>query len=355
MSMTDGAAPAATGSEGLSFEDAMSRLSGPPAPGNEAEDTEQATAATDGSDGAAEYESDPDDGDDAGPEEAPGETDGEDEADEPPIQPPRTWTKAEKEAFALLPREHQQAIVARESERDSYYQRGLNEAAQKARQADERAKAAEQARQQYEAALPQLYAKLYGDFQAKFGDIKTQADITALRQNDPMRWMEYRDELETLNNTYRQSEAAQQRQQQEAIQQFEQFVNEQDAAFLAKRPEFADSKKAAQLQGEVAKMLVDDYEFSKEELQASWMGRPLSLRDHRLQLVIADALAYRSAKAKAKEAARKPVPPVQRPGTAPTKGEAQAVDLKILKDKVRSSGREEDAVAYLMARGRKRA
>jgi hypothetical protein len=46
----------------------------------------------------------------------------------------------------------------------------------------------------------------------------------------------------------------------------------------------------------------------------------LSLRDHRIQLAILDAVKWRDAQqAKAKIAAV-PKPPVQRPGTAPSKG-----------------------------------
>lgn len=348
MSMTDGAAPAATSSESLSFDDAVGLLNQPP------QEDESATPPEDGEEGAAHEESAPE-GEDAGPdEEAPGETETDDEAEEPPITPPRTWTKAEKEAFALLPREHQQAIVDRESERDSYYQRGLQEAAAKAKAAEAKAAEADKARQQYESALPTLYARLQGDFQAKFADIKTPQDVEVMRLNDPMRWMEYKDARDTLWSTYNEAQAAQQRQQQEEMQRFAGYVSEQDAEFLKKRPEFADAEKATKLQSEVAAMLTDDYGFSTEELQQHWSGRPTTLRDHRWQLVVADALAYRKAKAAAKTATKKPVPPVQRPGAAPAKGEAAAVTLKILDEKLTRSGRIDDAVAFLNAKDKAR-
>ena len=44
-----------------------------------------------------------------------------------------------------------------------------------------------------------------------------------------------------------------------------------------------------------------------------------SLRDHRVQLLIRDATLWRDAQAKAKAAAAKPFPPVQRPGVAQPK------------------------------------
>lgn len=344
MSMTDGAAPAAADNISLSVDDAVGLLGQPP------KDDEPATAEDAG---AADNESPPD-GEDAEPEEAPGEAETDDEPEEAPIKPPRTWTKAEKEAFALLPREHQEAIVARESERDAYYQRGLQEAASKARQAEAREAAAEQARQQYENALPALLQQFTSQFQAEFKDIKTWDDVSAMRQNDPMRYMAWQEAREKGQALAQQAQQAQQRQQQEEERRFADFVSEQDAKFLEARPEFADEKKAAQLQSEVAGMLVDDYGFSKDELQQHWFGKPTSLRDHRWQLIVADALAYRKAKAAAKTAAKKPVPPVQRPGTAPAKGEAAAVDLKILNDKLTRSGSIDDAVALLNARNKVR-
>lgn len=347
MSMTDGAAPAAANDGPLSFDQAVGLMGQPP------KDEEPATPDEEPA-GAAEDESSPD-GEDAEPSEAPGEPEAQDEAEEPPVKPPRTWTKAEKEAFALLPREHQQAIVDRESERDSYYQRGLQEAAQKARQADERSQAAEQARQQYENALPALYQQFTAQFQAEFQDIKTWDDVANMRQNDPMRFMAWQEAREKGNALRQQTEAAQVRQQQEAQQTWANFVNAETQAFTEKAPEFANPETMAKAQAQALETLVETG-FGKDELAAMWdQGKPLSLRDHRVMLLVRDAMKYRAAQKAAKTATRKPVPPVQRPGTAPAKGEAQAVDLKILDSKLTKSGRLEDAVALLNAKTRRRA
>lgn len=351
MSMTDGAAPAAANDGPLSFDQAVGMMNAPPPE----DEREPATPADDGGEGAADYESDPDHGDDAGPDEAPGETEEADEADAPPIQPPRTWTKAEKEAFALLPREHQQAIVARESERDSYYQRGLKEAADKQRAADAQAKAAEQARQQYEAALPQLFQQFSAQFQNEFQDIKTWDDVSKMQAEDPMRFQAWQVAREKGQALQQQAEQAQQRQQQEATRRWVEYVNAETQAFTEKAPEFANPETAAKAQAQAREVLVE-IGFGDDELAAMWeQGQPLSLRDHRVMLLVRDAMKYRNAQKAAKTAARKPVPPVQRPGTAPSRGEAQAVDLKILNDKLTRSGRLEDAVALLSARTRKRA
>ena len=49
----------------------------------------------------------------------------------PPIEPPRSWTKDEKERFQSLPRETQEYLATREQERDREFRRSQNEAAEK--------------------------------------------------------------------------------------------------------------------------------------------------------------------------------------------------------------------------------
>src|SRR5712672_3801164 len=59
-------------------------------------------------------------GDGTGPEAVPGETQEADpEPKAPPIEPPRSWTKEDKELFKGLPRETQARLVDRERSRES--------------------------------------------------------------------------------------------------------------------------------------------------------------------------------------------------------------------------------------------
>jgi hypothetical protein len=80
------------------------------------------------------------------------------------------------------------------------------------------------------------------------------------------------------------------------------------------------------------------------------------LRDHRVQLLVRDAILWREAKAKAKSRrAAKPLPPVQRPGASQPKGAAQegaAQDALVqnLSKKLEASGSLKDAAALLRAR-----
>ena len=102
-------------------------------------------------------ESTPEDGDDAAPpdEETSSDDEGGDDPegdDLPPIDPPASWTKAEKEAFAALPRAHQETISERERARVADIRRTQDEAAQVRKAAEAAREGAEKARQQYEEA-----------------------------------------------------------------------------------------------------------------------------------------------------------------------------------------------------------
>lgn len=299
--------------------------------------------------GAAEQESSSQEDDDAAAasEQPLGETDETDPAGEPPISPPKSWTKAEKDAFASLPREHQQAIADRESERENYYRKGHDEAAQKSRAAEAREQAAEQARQQYERALPSLLQQFTSQFQADFKDIVTWDDVKAMREEDPLRFMAWQEARDKGNTLQREAQAAQQRQQHEASQNWKKFVEEQDAAFLEKAPEFRDPKKAAEISAG-ARELLRETGFTSQEIDSWKSGQAISPSDHRWQLVVRDAVRYRTAQ-KALKAAKPPVPPVQRPGNTPPLGGVSADHLRELTNKAKA-GAPRDIAALLTAR-----
>ena len=79
------------------------------------------------------------------------------------------------------------------------------------------------------------------------------------------------------------------------------------------------------------------------------------MRDHRVQLLVRDAILWREAKERAKAAAARPLPPVPRPGAsqgngAAQKGAAQDVLIQNLTRKLEASGSLKDATALLRAR-----
>src|SRR5436190_6763695 len=147
-----------------------------------------------------------------------------------------------------------------------------------------------------------------------FADIRTLADAERLAREDWPRYMKWDLAQKRIASTHQQMLEAQQRQVLEQLQRFGQFAKRQDELFIEKVPEFADAKKAAELQSKAVSVL-KDLGFDEAELAASWQGqKDLSLRDHRVQLLVRDAALWREAQQKAKAAVAKPVPPVQRPG-----------------------------------------
>jgi hypothetical protein len=241
----------------------------------------------------------------------------------PPIEPPRSWTKADKELFTSLPRETQMRIAERERSREGDFLRRQAEATEKLKGLTARERAVDQARQEYEAALPQLLLTLNDQQAAEFADIKTLADAERVAREDWPRYMRWDLAQKKIAFAQQQMLEAQQRQVAEQLQRFVQFAKRQDELFIEKVPEFGDARKAAELQS-AAVTVLKDLGFDEAELAASWQGQKgLSLRDHRVQLLVRDATLWREAQQKAKAAIAKPVPPVQRPGVSHPKGAAQ--------------------------------
>ena len=292
--------------------------------------------------------------DEVSSEEVRGETENADPeaAALPPIEPPRSWTKDDKELFSSLPRATQEHIAERERLREGDFLRRQNEAAELRKAIDAERGQVEQARQHYEAALPALLQTLQQQQAGEFADIKTIADVEKLAREDFSRYALWDAQQKKIGAVVQELNAVQARQVQERQIFWSEFARRQDDLFKEKVPEFADSDKAAKLQSAAVGVL-KDIGFDERELIALWNGqRGISLRDHRLQLLIRDGIRFRDAQQKAKLAATKPVPPVQRPGVAQAKGAARDAQLQALTSKLDKSGSLKDA-ARLLAERRK--
>jgi hypothetical protein len=354
MSNTDGAAPAAAGGGELSIAQAVGVLNNRPKDENEpATPPPERPRATPP---PAQPEQPSPDEDDAAADEdqPPGEAEGEEAADEdlPPLKPHKALTAAEREVFESLPRLAQEAWNQRERDRDTFYRKGHDEAAAAIRKAQEKEQAAEQRQREYEQLLPEAYAEKRGQFDRDFADIKSQADVDAMRVNDPMRWMAFQDAKSAVWAKYNEAQTAGQRQMQEQSERYKAYQTAETVKvmdYLA-REKVGDVEKVSK---QVRETLIDVYGFADEELAAFWhSGQPLYLADSRIQKMAVDATRWRDLQAQKAAApdSRKPLPPVQRPGTATNRGEASNVQLKILSDKLSKTGRLEDAVAYQNAK-----
>jgi hypothetical protein len=270
--------------------------------------------------------------------------------DAPPIEPPRSWTKEDKELFASLPRATQERLAERERSRESDFLRRQNEAAEKLKGLSAKEQTVEQARQHYEAALPQLLATLQSQQAGEFADIKSMADVERLAREDWPRYLLWDLQQKKIAEVGQQLVTAQYRQVVEKLAQFTDFAKRQDDLFKEKVPDMADEAKAAELQKKALAVL-SDLGFEEAELAQSWNGqKDLSLRDHRVQLLIRDATLWREAQAKAKAAATRPVPPVQRPGAATARAGTDEARVQHLTQRLEQTGSLKDAAALLRAR-----
>jgi len=291
---------------------------------------------------------------DAQPEADPVETTNEAEpAELPPIEPPRSWTKEDKEEFASYPREAQEKIARREQERERTFRQSQNEAAEQRKAIEAKAQDAEKVRQEYEARLPVLLQTLQETQAGQFADIKTQADVVKLAQEDPFRYLQWDAHQKQVAALNAELNGAQERQQREWQNKWAEFALREDKLIAEKIPELADPAQRTKVQ-ESALSYLKDTGFSESELGSAWNGQAsLSLRDHRVQSMIRDAVKFREGQENAKKAiAAKPLPPVQRPGVAAPKGAADTQNVQNLSRKLDQSGNLKDAAALLIAKRR---
>ncbi len=114
-------------------------------------------------------------------------------------------------------------------------------------------------------------------------------------------------------------------------------------ATLEKMPELKDQKRLQSFVAEIQQH-VPEYGYSPQEI--AQIGT-----DHRVVLVLKDAIAYRKLQAQKTKVAAKVEgrPPVQRGGTRPSPEAARAKDSRAAMDRLKSSGSIRDGVAALLA------
>jgi hypothetical protein len=300
----------------------------------------------------AETESPPQ-GEGTAQETGPGEMRGDDQA-EPPIAPPRSWTKEDKELFNGLPRETQERLAERERSREVDFLRRQNEASERLKGLAAQQQETDKARASYEQALPMLLLELQGRHQAEFADIASPADIERLAREDWPRYILWDAQLKKIAGIQQQVVAAQARHAQENAARWNAFVRDEDAKFFDKAPEFSDLKVLADATQQASDLL-KGLGFTEAELGQLWHGQAMiSLRDHRMQLLLRDGVKYREAQQKAKAAQQRSVPHVQRPGPAPARNADADDKVRSLDERLTTSGTLKDAAALLVAQRRAR-
>src|SRR4051812_43670325 len=286
---------------------------------------------------------------------APAKEPGEDapDADPPeaePIEPPRSWTKAEKERFQSLPRETQEYLHTREQERERDFRRIQNEIAEQRKAIETERGKAEEVRKQYEAQLPALMAELQNAQQSAFADIKTVDDVTKLANEDPFRylqWQAHQTKLQAVNAENERARGEKSRAEQAEWTSYVQKQNELASEYI---PELADKVKGPALTQRAADRL-NELGFKQEELANLASGKEkLSLYDHRIQRLIFSDLKLSDIQSAPKAVASKTLPPVQKPGVSRPAGAADSEHIQALEAKLNKTGSIRDAEALMNAR-----
>lgn len=296
---------------------------------------------------------------DAAPERPRGETDGSDPPVEP-IEAPRSWNKAQKEQFATLPRDTQEYLVSLDRTRELEIRRVQNEAAAQRQAAEAMAQQAEQAqaqaRQQYEQNLPQNALLLEAQYHEEFGT-PTQEELKEWADTDPTKWIRWNNAFQRVTTArgelyqlQQQQYQQQQYQQQQFMQNAEAWKAEETRKLHAKQPEWADPKTYGEKVAEIMDYMQSGLEFTHEELSRfATEFVPLSIHDHRVQIAFWKSNLYDKAQKAARSPSRAPVPPVQRPGSAPNRGEANEARFRDLNRQLDRTGDARDAARLIAA------
>lgn len=248
--------------------------------------------------------------------EAPSETTEAVEPEEtlPPIDPPRSWTQAEKDRFQSLPRETQEYLHTREQERDREFRRGQNEAAEQRKAFEAEQTKARELQKTYEAKLAQVMQAIQET--GPFSDIRSMADVEKLQAEDPFRFQAFQLhqwKLQAMQTELAETETRKAQEQQSEWAKHVQTENELAAEHI---PELADKEKGPKIVQRVAQELLPELGFKDSELAELASGKQkLSIYDHRVQRLLADALKLRDIKS-APKAVPQALPPVQRPGVS---------------------------------------
>lgn len=264
----------------------------------------------------------PDDRDGGEPNADPNPDDGqqveddEQQVDEPqldPIAAPHSWSAEDKEKFAALPREAQEIVARRETERDRMVNQKAQEAAQARQQATQEARQAVQQIYENHVAAIQQYSQMFN---------VQPPDIRLLQSGDPQHHALYNEQdrqyrIATAQQHQLQQEAEQARQQAEALQQQSLRDHaEREFALLSERlPEWSDPSSRAKLLSDL-QPIGQELGYSPEQMSQAGATDILALKLASEWKRKADKLDAMNKAKMVPVRAAKDIPPAARSGTS---------------------------------------
>jgi hypothetical protein len=223
-------------------------------------------------------------------------------------------------------------------------------------QAQQHLAAAEHARQQYENATAQTIAQVTNIAVAEIPELpalaalirqypaQEQAILSEFARQNPQKAARFQQLDQIVRAGEQQQAQIAQARAHEQRASFAAHAKQSDEDFAARHPEMNDPKTAAVIQAEAVELL-QELGISQEEMARRYHNDP-SFRSAAAQELIYRAVQYRRAQKSALNlnAHRAPVPPVQRPGVARSRAEANGAATEELSRRLSSARSQRDGL-----------
>lgn len=260
-------------------------------------------------------------------------------AEEPVIEAPHSWGAEDKALFAQLPREVQEVILSRETQRD----RAVFEAFERAAAASREAEAGLAGLAEVRSAVELAVASAGQAFAGRWRNVDWVKAASEMSSEDYNRARAlYERDLSEMQRL----SAAQQLAEEEA---FGAFVKAEEAKLPIYDPELADPEQGMARRGEVMSYLVGAYGYAPEVLNRQVGAAELAIAR---KAMLYDQLAAHM-DARARQPAQRPNPAPARPALRPAAAQARTSNQRSLEAseaRLAKSGSVEDAIAVLQAR-----
>ena len=179
--------------------------------------------------------------------------------------------------------------------------------------------------------------------------------IQVIAQQDPGKAAAIVSHIKTVEaqvGAWQQLQATQQAESQRQYQkQFAEWSEAEDLKVNQMMPELSNKEVSRKIADQAVSML-RNVGFSDQDVRRAYSGEAsVSLRDARVQVLLAKAALYDQAQAGLHNATRAPAPPVMRPGVSGARAdEYSQSELSGLTNRLNQSGNVKDAARLLMAR-----